>query len=408
MLFSGCRLQQVEPSIELTRVPLAEDGGTRKLDAIEGRVTGAQAGQLIVLFARSGDYWYIQPYVDQPFTEIQSNSTWKNLTHLGTEYAALLVEPDYRPPAETAVLPGKGGGVVVVAIKRGEIRMLVPLFWETWWFWISGGVAGGFALLAFYRFRMRQLTKQLNVRFEERLAERMRIAHELHDTLLQGFLSASMQLHVATECLPADSPTKPALNRVLELIRQVIDEGRSAVRGLRSSDNSGALELEQAFSRIQQELALREPIGFRVIVEGRARPLHPLIRDEVYRIGREALVNAFHHAQAKNIEVAVEYLSNQLRVLVRDDGCGIDPQVLRAGREGHWGLSGMRERAEDIGARLKVRSRLTDGTEVELSVPGHVAFQDQSSVSLRKWFTKYIPRKAVADTIGVGKRENHE
>jgi signal transduction histidine kinase len=407
MLFSGCRLPQAEPSIELTRVPLAEDGGTRKLDAIEGRVTGAQTGQLIVLFARSGA-WYIQPYVDQPFTEIQSDSTWKNLTHLGTEYAALLVEPDYRPPAETAVLPGKGGGVIAVATRTGEIRMLVPLFWETWWFWTSGGVAGGFALLAFYRFRMRQLTKQLNVRFEERLAERMRIAHELHDTLLQGFLSASMQLHVATECLPADSPTKAALNRVLELMGQVIDEGRNAVRGLRSSDSSGALELEQAFSRIQQELALREPIGFRVIVEGRTRPLHPLIRDEVYRIGREALVNAFHHAQAKNIEVAVEYLSNQLRVLVRDDGCGIDPQVLRAGREGHWGLSGMRERAEDIGARLKVRSRLTDGTEVELSVPGQVAFQDQSSVSLRKWFTKYIPRKAAADTIGVGKRENHE
>jgi hypothetical protein len=105
------------------------------------------------------------------------------------------------------------------------------------------------------------------------------------------------------------------------------------------------------------------------------RPLHPILRDEVYRIGREAVVNAFRHSRAARIEVELQYSAKQLRVLVRDNGCGIDPLVLQSGREGHWGLSGMRERAEKMGAHFHVCSRAASGTEVELSVPGHVAFK---------------------------------
>jgi signal transduction histidine kinase len=111
-----------------------------------------------------------------------------------------------------------------------------------------------------------------------------------------------------------------------------------------------------------------------VIVEGQARPLNPAIRDEVYRIGREALVNAFRHSGARSIELELEYASSSLRMFVRDDGCGIDPGIVRKGSDGHWGLPGMRERAESIGASFKVRSRAAAGTEVELIVPGHVAF----------------------------------
>jgi signal transduction histidine kinase len=113
----------------------------------------------------------------------------------------------------------------------------------------------------------------------------------------------------------------------------------------------------------------------------------------VYRIGREALVNSFRHSGAKNIEVEVEYSSRQLYIVVRDDGCGIDPQVLGSGRDGHWGLSGMRERAERIGARLKLRSRHATGTEVELSVPGYVAFQLQPSKNPFKWFSRFYRRR---------------
>ena len=271
-----------------------------------------------------------------------------------------------------------------------------PLFWQTWWFRAAAVLACAGSILAFFRLRMHQLTKRLSLRFEERLAERTRIAQELHDTLLQGFLSASMQVHVATDSLPEDSGAKPTLTRALQLMRQVIEEGRNAVRGLRSS-SSPSLDLEQAFSGVQAELVPKdktgEQIGFRIIVEGQQKPLHPLLRDDVYRVGREALINAFRHAHAKNIEVEVKYSPRQLRILVRDDGRGIDPQILKSGRDGHWGLSGMRERAEQMGARLRVYSSAAAGTEVELSVPGHIAFQDRPRRHLR-WFRKGKPLRA--------------
>jgi signal transduction histidine kinase len=194
------------------------------------------------------------------------------------------------------------------------------------------------------------------LRAEERIAERTRIARELHDTLLQGFISASIQLHVAVEQLPENSPAKPSLGRVLQLMGRVIEEGREAVRGFRSIKGEPR-DLEEAFSRVQQELALQKQVDFRLIVEGRSHSVHPAIRDEIYSIGREALVNAFRHSRASRVEVELEYSGAQLRVIIRDDGVGIDSQVLAVGREGHWGLSGMHERAKRIGANLKVWSR---------------------------------------------------
>jgi signal transduction histidine kinase/ligand-binding sensor domain-containing protein len=268
-----------------------------------------------------------------------------------------------------------------------------PLFWQTWWFRFCVVAACSLGILALYRFRLRQHTRQLNMRFEERLGERTRIAQELHDTLLQGFLSASMQLHVAVDRLPEDSPSKLPLGRVLDLMRRVVEEGRNAVQGLRSTQTD-SLNLEQAFSRIQEELAIEEDVGFRVIVDGQSRPLHPVLRDEVYRIGREALVNAFRHSRANNIEIELEYAPSQLRVLVRDNGCGIESDTLLAGREGHWGLRGMRERADKIGAKLHVWSRPSAGTEVELSIPSHVAFQNQPSGRATRWFFRPDSRKS--------------
>jgi signal transduction histidine kinase len=267
-----------------------------------------------------------------------------------------------------------------------------PLFWQTWWFKLSLVAASVACMLALYRIRMRQVTGRINMRFQERLAERTRIAQELHDTLLQGFLSASMQVHVAADSLPDDSKAKPVLTRALEMMRQVVEEGRNSVRGLRSPQ-SDSLDLEHAFSRIQRELVAGEHTGgeidFRVIVEGERKPLNPVLRDEVYRIGREALLNAFRHAQAETIEMKLTYSPKRFSVAVRDDGRGIDPAILHSGRDGHWGLSGMRERADRIGARLHVMSSATAGTEVDLYVPSHVAFQHHSKPS---WFRKrFLP-----------------
>jgi len=265
-----------------------------------------------------------------------------------------------------------------------------PVFWQTLWFRLCAALAVAAAVFALYRLRLHQMASRLNVRFEERLAERTRIAQELHDTLLQGFLSASMHVHVAADRLPADAPEKPILTRALQLMGQVIDEGRNAVRGLRSSA-SDSLDIEQAFSRIQEELG-QETVDFRVIVDGVRRPLRPLLRDEVYRIGREALINAFRHARAKTIEVELKYTASHLRLMVRDDGCGINPHVIDSGRDGHWGLSGMRERADRIGAKLHVFSGATAGTEIELSVPNHVAFQGQADRRLRWPSRRQTPR----------------
>jgi PAS domain S-box-containing protein len=201
-----------------------------------------------------------------------------------------------------------------------------------------------------------------------RLEERTRIGQELHDTLLQSFLSASMQLSVTLDGVPPDSLVKPRLDRILQLMNQGIEEGRNALRGLRSSDPQTP-DLVTALSLIQQELSVPPEVDFRVMVNGQEQPLRPLMRREVYRIGREALLNAFRHSRAKCVELELEYADTELRMRVRDDGCGIDPQMLRSGREGHWGLGGMRERAARIGGRLEICSSATAGTEVLLSIP---------------------------------------
>src|SRR5215470_4412220 len=207
-----------------------------------------------------------------------------------------------------------------------------------------------------------------------RVEERTRIAQELHDTLLQTFLSASMQLDIALDVLPAESSVKPLLDRILEIMRRGIEEGRSTIKGLRSSE-SGATDLVKALTGVQQELPVRQDIDFRVSVAGRQQPLSPLIQQEIYWIGREALLNAFCHSGAKRVECELEYADQDLQMRVRDNGTGIDPQVLHNGREGHWGLAGMHERAAKIGGLLNISSSASTGTEVRLSVPSSIAFQ---------------------------------
>jgi signal transduction histidine kinase len=261
-------------------------------------------------------------------------------------------------------------------------------YYQAAWFRLSL-VAAFLALLwAVYRLRLHQVATQFDIRLEERVSERTRIAQELHDTLLQGFLSVSMQVHVAVDRLPEDSPVKPILTLALQSMGRVIEEGRNAVRGLRVS-HSPSLDLEHAFSLLPREFSAfgAGKVDFRVIIDGPQRPLHPLLRDEVYRFGREALLNAFRHARASHIEIELKYSSGELLVLVRDDGSGIDPKIVVQGREGHWGLSGMRERADRIGARLHVFSSASSGTEIELAIPGHVAFLDQTTSRL-KWFAR--------------------
>jgi signal transduction histidine kinase len=272
---------------------------------------------------------------------------------------------------------------------------VAPAWFQTSWFLLLCVAAGTILVAEIYRFRVGQVAASMNARFDERVAERTRIAQELHDTLLQGFLSASMQVHIAQDFLPEDSQAKPILTRALQLMGQVIDEGRNAVRGLRLS-HCISLDLEQAFARIEQEIELPgsngKKVAYRVISTGRRRELHPLLQDEIHRIGREAVTNAFRHARANHIDVELTYGSSQFRLLIRDDGRGIESDVLQTGRAGHFGLSGMRERADRIGARFQVFTRASVGTEVELTISARIAYQDQP----KSWFGWFGQKELVA------------
>jgi signal transduction histidine kinase len=165
--------------------------------------------------------------------------------------------------------------------------------------------------------------------------------------------------------------------------QQAINEGREAVLGLRSSTVI-ANDLAPAFTALGEELAAKQdshnPVAFQVEVEGETRDLHPILRDEVYRIACEALRNAFQHSGAARIEVGIHYDDKQFWVCIRDNGKGIDPKVLDGrGREGHYGLTGMRERAKLAGGKLTVRSTLDSGTEVELTIPASRAYVKSST-----------------------------
>jgi signal transduction histidine kinase len=247
---------------------------------------------------------------------------------------------------------------------------ILPAFHQTNQFRVSLTLVVAAVLVLSYRIRVRHMAAQLHARFEERIDERTRVAQELHDTLLQGFISTSMHLHLLADEL-IDSPLRPKLDRLLERVRSAIDEGRAAVQGLRARlDPSEALE--NALARDGKDFQVGGHTAYRIIVEGKPRRLEPLIRDDVYRISREALANAFRHSKATQVDVTVDYAPSRLRVQVCDNGKGLRPEQLE--EFGHWGVRGMRERANRIGAKLQILSRINGGTEVLIVVPGRIAF----------------------------------
>jgi len=232
------------------------------------------------------------------------------------------------------------------------------------------------------------------MRLDERVNERTRIARELHDTLLQSFQGLMLRFQSARDFLPAQ-PAKAveALDGALDRADQAIAEGRDAIQNLRSS-TTVSNELAQAITSLAEELTNGPEKGsatFRMSVEGSPRDLNPIVRDDIYRITREALRNAFCHAQASRIEAEVTYGARDLRVHIRDNGTGIDPQHLNAGRARHWGLTNMRERAEQIGSELSLWSEVGAGTEVELRIPDSVAYLPSRSLgSVRRLFGDVI------------------
>ena len=269
---------------------------------------------------------------------------------------------------------------------------IAPAYWQTTWFRAACVAAFLLVLWALYQLRLRQIRQAFNARLEERVGERTRIARDLHDTLLQNFQGLLLRFQTVLalcETRPADA--KEVLRSSIDQTAQAITEGREAVQGLRASAverNDLARAITTLAEEIAAEASSHASVDFRVGVEGTPRTLHPIVRDEIYRIGSEALRNAFRHAEAKQIEVELRYDERQLRLRIRDDGKGIDPEFLTAeGRAGHFGLHGMRERAKLMRGKLTVWTAPGSGTEIELSVPAVHAYA-AFSAPWRSWFTK--------------------
>jgi signal transduction histidine kinase len=261
-----------------------------------------------------------------------------------------------------------------------------PAYYQTNWFRALCVAAFVALLWAAYELRVRQLHKQFAMTLEARVAERTRIARELHDTLLQGAHGLLLRFQVVSQ-LWAERPAeaKEKLDSAIKQTADFITEARDEVQGLRDSTIEGN-DLALAISTLGEDLsadsANHRP-AFRVAVEGEVRNLHPILRDEIYKISAEALRNAFRHAQARQIEVEIRYDNEQFRLRVRDDGQGIDPATLAShSSEGHYGLRGMRERTTLIGGKLVVWSEVDTGTEIELRVPASKAYARAQS---RPW-----------------------
>ena len=257
---------------------------------------------------------------------------------------------------------------------------ILPPWWGTFWFRLLCIVATVSILWTLYLLRLRQMEAEIRARIEERLGERERIARELHDTLLQGIQGLILRFQAVAERIPTSEPARQMIEKVLDRADEVLVEGRDRVKNLRL--NAQMKTLREALTDVIKDLAVSKGIEFSVVVEGDARKLNPLVRDEAYWIGHEALVNALHHSGAKRIEVEIAYDPSHLRLRIRDDGSGIDPKIIEAGgKPGHWGMRGMRERAAKIGAHLETWSRPGAGTESELRIPGSVAYSAQGNGS---------------------------
>jgi signal transduction histidine kinase/ligand-binding sensor domain-containing protein len=253
-----------------------------------------------------------------------------------------------------------------------------PAFVQTKWFLAIWVVAGAAALWLLFILRLRQIQERMRGRLEERLSERERIARDLHDTLLQGMQGLVFKFQAAAERLPSSDSNRDRLEEALDLADEVLEDGRSKLAGLRGF-SSESQELLAALTVVGQSLAADRSMKFHSESEGEPRVLHPVVREEAYRIGAEALINSFNHAKASSIELEIRYGTAALSLLVRDDGIGIEESALvETGRARHFGLVGMRERAAKISSSIEIFTRPGAGTEVRLRVPATMAYRSRT------------------------------
>jgi signal transduction histidine kinase len=290
-------------------------------------------------------------------------------------------DPRVRRAAYTSLAPGHYLLHVQSAASRGAwsepgvtfaIHILPP-WWATWW---SRALYGILATLAFgylYRHRLLKIDEQWQIRMEARISERTRIARDLHDTLLQGLLSASLQLEVAREELAPGSMAIPRIERVFRQLRQMIDESRQTVRGLRLPQTPQE-ELDEAINCLLTEMGRSISISFQMHVKGERKVLKAAVRTELYWICKEALSNAARHSQASIVHTTLDFSSNRLLMTIEDNGRGMPAELIASGRTNHWGLKGIDERAARVGATVQIHSVMNGGTAVVVTIPSRDAY----------------------------------
>jgi signal transduction histidine kinase/ligand-binding sensor domain-containing protein len=266
---------------------------------------------------------------------------------------------------------------------------VAPAWFQTNWFLALCFVITMFVVWTLYRLRMRQVARALSARFDERLAERTRVARELHDTFLQTVQGSKM---VADDAL--DRPNDPArMRRAMEQLStwlgQATQEGRAALNSLRASTTEKN-DLAGALQRAVDECRIHSSMQGGLSVVGDAKELHPVVRDEVYRIGYEAIRNACIHSGGTRLQVGLNY-AQDLAVRVSDNGVGMEPDIAEKGKVGHFGLQGMRERAFRIGGKLSVITSPRSGTEITIIVPGRVAFRKPSTAQFERIRSLFRP-----------------
>jgi signal transduction histidine kinase len=248
-----------------------------------------------------------------------------------------------------------------------------PAWFQTLWFlvlWIS---SASLFLFVIYRVRVNSIARAMSTRFNERLDERTRMARELHDTFLQTVQGSKMVADNALACGTDENRMRNALEKLSIWLGQAVTEGRAALHVLRESTTEQN-QLAEFLDRTLNEQCHEVSLPYTLTVVGDARGLHPIVRDEISLIAKEAIRNACSHSKASQLRLELRY-ANDLSLCFTDDGIGIDPHILQAGRAGHFGLHTMRERSERIGAKLTTSSPDNGGTAVILRVPGEIAYE---------------------------------
>ena len=261
--------------------------------------------------------------------------------------------------------------------------MVAPAWYQTYWFLILCATIGILTLWFLHLLRLRQVSNAISARFDERLAERTRLARELHDTIIQTIQGSKMVADDALDHPPNPEHMRRAMERLSQWLGQSMGELRTALNSLRASTTQRN-DLAESLRRASEDCLVKGRMKVLLSVTGPAREMHPVVQDEVYRIGYEAIRNADIHSNASQLEIKLAY-DRDLIMRVRDNGVGIDHLVREKGKEGHFGLQGMRERALRIGATLTLVSSASSGTEITLIVPGGIIFRKSKEARTKQF-----------------------